>query len=124
MGLRQRRRCLGKRGFWNIKGKGPNLNQLKAKGYRIGPRIRLTTRKTVPIQFQKFSFKYPTPACDPNQAQSAFQAHAATQARDLVRGDLAAQARNLVRGDQAQMRNPRAQDDPTRGARDPRVLTL
>ena len=38
--------------------------QLKPEGLRIGPRIRHTARKSVPVKFQKFSFKYPIAARD------------------------------------------------------------
>ena len=61
----------GKGTFGNIKGKGPNLNQLKPEGSRISPQIRLTARKRVPNQFEKFTFSIPAPARETKaQAQS------------------------------------------------------
>ncbi len=99
-----------------------------------GPRIRLTTRKKVSNQFEKFTFSIPAPTqmCGPIRGKTAqAQYRNPTQARDPIHGDPAQalhtrdprvsplKARNSTRGHLDQAHDPRVfplQHVPLRGS--------
>uniref|UniRef100_A0A2N9F1W8 CCHC-type domain-containing protein n=1 Tax=Fagus sylvatica TaxID=28930 RepID=A0A2N9F1W8_FAGSY len=113
-----------------------------------GPRIRLTARKRVPNQFEKYTFSIPAHSGSPSQdkatsspirvpdprgkqAQSIFPARVVTQPNlhddPSKRCDPRLDPVRVTRDPRAQAQalqacDPRALNDPTRGSRDPRVL--
>ena len=128
---------------------GPSSHQINStplvqQVYK-GPRIRLTARKRVPNQFEKFTFSIPAhsgspsqdkatsnliripdprgkqaQACDPCQAQSIFPAHAATQPDS--RGDPSKRCYPSLEPVCVTCDPRAAQEDLTRGVSDPRVF--